>query len=212
MTQTAHDTVAAFGGIDWADANHEGCLPTAGGATREGLQLEHPPEAIDAWGTTLRTRCNGQPVAICLALTPGPLGSAGRTAAFLGLFPRNPLPLARYRAACTPRRAQDDPPDAVLQRARLLTPRDTLPPLPPQRPTMRALAQLVAHRRRVGGATVRMTHRLTRTLKHSFPHGLPWFQEKAPAIFCDGLRRWPPLKAVPRARRSTLATCCRAHH
>jgi hypothetical protein len=30
---------------------------------------------------------------------------------------------------------------------------------------MRALAQLVAHRRRVGGDTVRLTNRLTSTLK-----------------------------------------------
>ena len=26
MTQTSHDTFAAFVGIDWADAKHDGCL------------------------------------------------------------------------------------------------------------------------------------------------------------------------------------------
>src|SRR5438034_2891799 len=99
MTQTSHDTFAAFVGIDWADAQHDGCLQTAGSAKRECFQFEHTPEAIDAWVTTLRTRFNGQPVAICLALTQGPLVSALRKYDFLVLFPLNPLTLARYREA-----------------------------------------------------------------------------------------------------------------
>src|ERR671925_2374525 len=102
MTPPSHDTFAAFIGIDWADAKHEGCLQAAGAATREGLQLEHTPEAIDAWVTTLRTRFNGQPVAVCLALNKGPLVSALRQYDFLVLFPIKPLTLARYRAAFTP--------------------------------------------------------------------------------------------------------------
>jgi hypothetical protein len=70
---------------------------------------------------------------------------------------------------------------------------------------MRALAQLVEHRRRVVGDTVRITNRLTSTLKNYFPPVRHWFQEKDPAIFCDVLRRWPPLQAAQLARRSTLA-------
>jgi hypothetical protein len=38
----------------------------AGTIKRECFQLEHSPEAIDAWVTTLHTRFNGQPIAICL--------------------------------------------------------------------------------------------------------------------------------------------------
>jgi hypothetical protein len=57
-----------------------------------------------------------------------------------------------------------------------------------------------------------MTHRLTRALKHYCPQVLRWFEEKATGIFGDCLRRWPTLKAVPRARRATLAAFCRAHH
>jgi hypothetical protein len=77
---------------------------------------------------------------------------------------------------------------------------------------MRALAQLVEHRRRVVGDKVRITNRLTRTLKHYFPHVLHWFQEQDTVIFCDFLRRWPTLKAVQRARRAILETFFRAHH
>ena len=212
MTQTSHDTFAAFVGIDWADATHDGCLQTADSTKRECFQLEHTPEAIDAWGTTLRTRFNGQPVAICLELNKGPLVSALRKYDFLVLFPINPLTLARYREAFTPSRAKDDPTDAALQLELLLTHRDKLQPLHPQSPTMRALAPLIEHRRRVVGDKVRMTNRLTSTLKHYFPQVLHWFQEKDTAIFCDFLSRWPPLKAVHLARRATLETFFRAHH
>jgi transposase len=212
MTPTSHDTFAAFIGIDWADAKHDVCLQTAGSAKREYFQLEHTPEAIDVWVTTLRTRFKSQPVAICLELNKGPLVSALRKYDFLVLFPINPLTLARYREAFTPSRAKDDPPDAALQLELLLTHRDKLQPLQPQSPAMRALAQLVEHRRRVVGDKVRITNRLTSPLKNYFPHVLHWFQEKDTAIFCDFLRRWSTLKAAQLARRSTLETFFREHH
>ena len=212
MTPPSHDTFAAFIGIDWADAKHDGCLQVAGTIKRECFQLEHTPEAIDAWVTTLRTRFNGQPIAICLELDKGPLVSALRKYDFLVLFPINPLTLARYREAFTPSRAKDDPTDAELQLDLLLTHRDKLHPLTPQSPTMRTLAQLVEHRRRVVGDKVRITNRLTSTLKNYFPHVLHWFQDKDTPIFCDFLSRWPTLKAVQLARRATLETFFRDHH
>jgi transposase len=212
MTQPSHDTFAAFIGIDWADAKHDGCLQAAGTAKRESFQLEHTPEAIDAWVTTLRTRFHGQLIAVCLELDKGPLVSALRKYDFLVLFPINPLMLARYREAFTPSRAKDDPTDAELQLELLLTHRDKLLPLTPQSPTMRALAQLVEHRRRVVGDKVRITNRLTSTLKNYFPHVLHWFQDKDTLIFCDFLSRWPTLKAVQLARRATLETFFRDHH
>ncbi len=128
------------------------------------------------------------------------------------LFPVNPLPVARYREACTPSRAKDDPTDAALQVEMLLKHRDTLTPLTPQSPAMRALAQLVENRRRLVGDNVRLTNRLTSALKNSFPHVLQWFQEKDTAIFCDFLSRWPTLKASQLARRTTLEGFFRAHH
>src|SRR5215831_9880605 len=212
MTPPSHDTLAAFIGIDWADARHNGCLQAAGTAKRECFQLEHTPEAIDAWVTTLRTRFHGHPVAVCLELDKGPLVSALRKYDFLVLFPINPLTLARYREAFTPSRAKDDPTDAELQLELLLTHRDKLHPLTPQSATMRARTQLVEHRRRVVSDKVRITNRLTSTLKNYFPHVLHWFQDKDTPIFCDFLSRWPTLKAVQLARRSTLESFFRDHH
>ena len=192
MTSTSHHTCAAFVGIDWAEANHAGCLQAAGAAQREGVQRAHTPEALDAWVPTLRTRFHGPPVALCLALHTGPVVFALRTSALLVLVPIQPLTVARYHDAFTPSRAKDDPRAAALQRARRRTPRDTLQPLHPHRPPRRALAPLVAHRRRVGGDTGRLTHRLTRPLHNSVPQVLHWFPEKETHMFCDVLRRWPP--------------------
>src|SRR4030095_14798686 len=156
----------------------------AGSAKRECFILPHTPEAIDAWVSTLRTRCNGHPIAVCLELNKGPIVSPLRTYDFLVLFPINPLTLARYREAFTPSRAKDDPTDAALQLELLLTHHDKLQPLNPQSPTMCALTQLIEHRRRVVGDKVRRTNRLTSTLKNYFPQVLQWFQEKDTPIFC----------------------------
>src|SRR2546426_3050537 len=212
MKHQASEALAAFVGLDWADAKHDGCLQAAGTAQREFLRLEHSPEEISAWVQTLRTRFNGQPVAVCLELQKGPIVSALRTYEFLVLFPVNPLTVAKYREAFTPSRAKDDPTDAELQVEILLKHRDKLTPLTPQSPTMRALAQLVEHRRRLVGDKVRLTNRLTSALKNYFPHVLQWFQEKDTAIFCDFLSRWPTLKAAQLARRTTLEGFFRAHH
>ena len=128
------------------------------------------------------------------------------------LFPVHPFTLATYREAFTPSRATDDPTAAALPVEILLKHRDTLTPLTPHSPTMRALAQLVEPRRRLVGDKVRCTKRLTSALKNSFPHVLHWLQEKDTTIFCDFLSRWPSLKAAQLARRATLERFCRAHH
>jgi len=212
MKPQPSEAFAAFVGLDWADAKHDICLQTSSSAHREFLRLDHRPEAIDAWVQSLRTRFNGQPIAVCLELNKGPIVSALRQYEFLVLFPVNPLTVAKYREAFTPSRAKDDPTDAELQVELLLKHRDKLTPLVPPSPTMRALAQLVEHRRRLVGDKVRLTNRLTSALKNYFPHVLPWFQEKDTAIFCDFLSRWPTLKAVQLARRATLESFFRAHH
>jgi transposase len=77
---------------------------------------------------------------------------------------------------------------------------------------MRALAQLVEHRRRLVGDKVRITNRLTSALKAYFPQVLQWFQDKDTTIFCDFLTQWPTLKAAQLARRSTLEHFFRTHH
>ena len=72
MPPAAHEALAAFVGLDWADAKHDVCLQAAGSAKREHFLLAHTPEAMEAWGCALRQRFAGQPIAICLALNKGP--------------------------------------------------------------------------------------------------------------------------------------------
>lgn len=203
---------AAFVGIDWADATHDVCLQAAGSEKRQRFILQHTPEAIDTWVQTLRTRFQGQPIAMCLELNKGPLVAALQKYDVLGLFPLNPLTLSRSREAFTPSRAKAAPTDAALRLALLLTHRDKLKPLKPPSPEMRALAPLVEQRRRLGSDRVRMTNRLTRALHNYFPHPLKWFDDKGTCLFYDFLSQWPTLKAVPQARRTTLERFCRQHH
>jgi transposase len=187
-------------------------MQAADSETREFRVLAHTPAILDEWVNTLRTRFKGQPIAICLELNKGPIISALRQDDFLVLFPVNPLTLARYREAFAPSHAKDDPTGAELQLELLLKHRDKLTPLKSQSPAMRALEQLVEHRRRLVGDKVRITNRLTSALKNYFPHALQWFHEKDTAIFCDFLTQWPTLKTVQLARRSTLERFFRDHH
>lgn len=203
---------AAFIGIDWADTTHAVCLQVAGSNTRETSMLAHTPEAIRTWACTLRRRFGGQPIAVCLELTKGPLVSALCAHDFLVLFPVNALTVAKYREAFTPSRAKDDPSDAELQLELLLKHRDKLQMLTPQSATMRTLDQLVEFRRRLVEDKVRLTNRLTSALKHDFPQVLHWFSDKDTTIFCDFLSQWPTLKAVHLARRATLERFFRQHH
>src|SRR5918996_4920066 len=102
MTRLPTDECAAFVGLDWADAKHDVCLQAAGSQTREFSVLEHQPDTIDAWVSTLRTRFKAQPMAVCLELNKGPIVSALRQYDGLVLCPVHPLTLARDRDAFMP--------------------------------------------------------------------------------------------------------------
>lgn len=95
MQQEAHEACAACIGLDWAESTPDVGLHAAGSATRASCLLTHTPEASDAGVSTLRTRCHGHPMAVCLERNPGPMVSALRTDAFLVLLPIHPLTLAR---------------------------------------------------------------------------------------------------------------------
>jgi transposase len=212
MTRLPGQEFAAFIGIDWADATHAICLQAADSDTRESSILTHMPDAIAAWARALRYRFGGQPIAVCLELTKGPIVSALRNHDFFVLFPVNALTVATYRQAFTPSRAKDDPSDAEIQLELLLKHRDKLQALTPQSATMPALDQLVEFRRRLVSDKVRLTNRLTSALKCDFPQVLQWFSDKDTALFCDFLTQWPTLKAVHLARRATLERFFRQHH
>ena len=149
---------AAFVGIDWADAKHDVCLQPAAGGRRECSVLAHRPEAIEVWVRGLEQRFAGQPIAVGLAISKGPLVYALQKYHFLVLFPVNPATLAKYRQAFTPSHAKDDPTDAELALELLRGHRDKLRRLEPQSVAMRTLQQLVEQRRALVGDKVRLTN------------------------------------------------------
>ncbi len=203
---------AATIGLDWADAKHDICLQAAGSEQREFAVLEHRPESIDAWARALRQRFNAQPIAIALELDKGPIVYALRQYDCFVLFPINPSTLAKYRETWAPSGAKDDPTDAELALELLSKHPERFKPLNPQSPEMRALEQLVEQRRCLVDDQTRITNRLTSALKNYFPQPLQWFNDKDTTIFCDFLTRWPTLKALKLARRSTLERFFREHH
>ncbi len=213
MIQTRNDEqFAAFIGVDWADRKHDLCLLKSGSNQRETSILKHTPEAIEEWANTLRRRFGGRPVAICLELNKGPLVYALSKYDFMVLFPVNPLTVARFREAFATSGSKDDPSDAQLQLEILLTHRHRLRPLKPSSPAIRALEQLVEHRRRLVGDKVRLNNRITSVLKSYFPQVLEWFKNRDTQLFCDFLTRWPALARVQQARRSTLEHFFHQHH
>src|SRR5262245_20016013 len=117
---------AAFVALEWSDATHAVCLlEVVTGKTASG-HLTHTSEALAAWATALRTRFAGQPIAVCLEQSRGPLLYALLKYDFLVLSPINPATRATYREAFSPSRAKDDPQDADYRLALLLHHRDRL--------------------------------------------------------------------------------------
>ena len=212
MKHSQAQEFAALIGIDWAHAKHDICLRTGPDQPPEHSVLPHRPEAIDAWVRGLRQRFGNGPIAIALELEKGPLVSALQKYDGFVLFPVNPNLLAKYREAFTPSKAKDDPTDAELALEILIRHRDALTALTPQSAPMRALLQLVSDRRRLVHDKVRLTNRLTNTLKNYFPQALDWFQDKDTLVFCDFLSRWPTLKQAQRARKTTLQAFFREHN
>ncbi len=203
---------AAFVGIDWADEKHDVCLKQANSTILEYRVLPHSPESIDEWARTLRRRFSGKPIAVCLEQKKGPLIYALLKYDFLVLYPVNPQTLAKYRQAFATSHAKDDPTDAALQVELLTCHRQQLSRWRPDIPEVRQLQQLVVQRRRLVNDKVRLSNRLTSTLKDYFPQMLELFEEIDTTMACEFLIKWPTLYKARRAHNDTLERFFRAHN
>jgi transposase len=162
-------TYAALIGIDWSDKKHDLCLIETASGKSEACILPHSPQNIDEWATGVRARFNGQPIAVCLEQSRGPLIYALLKYDFITLYPVNPRSLSRYREAFSPSRHKDDPPDAAYLAELLRHHRERLRAWHPDDEQTRALRLLVEHRRRVVGDRTRISNRMTSLLKCYFP-------------------------------------------
>src|SRR6266513_1676921 len=171
---------------------------------REQTIVKHTPAALQAWALSLRQRFGGQPLAVCLEQSRGPLIYALLKYDFFVLYPINPATLAKYRQAFSTARGKDDPTDADYLLDLLEYHRDRLRPWHPDDEKTRTLGLLVEQRRRLTSDRTRISNRLTALLKGYFPQVLDWFDDIRTRLFCDFLERWPQLSALPRVRPATL--------
>jgi transposase len=203
---------AAYIGMDWSDQKQDVCLLDTATGEKEFLILQHTPEAIDEWARGLRQRFGGNPLAVCLEQSRGPLIYALLKYDFLVLYPINPSTLARYREAFSPSGAKDDPADADFMAEIVSTHRDRLRAWRAEDEKTRTLGYLVEQRRKLVGERTRISNRLTALLKGYFPQVLQWFPDLRTILVCDFLSRWPTLETVKRAKPSTLEKFFREHN
>jgi len=103
---------AALVAIDWADKQHAISLYDSTTGQREQSLIKHTPQALQEWALSLRQRFAGQPIAVCLEQSRGPLIYALLQYEFFTLYPINPATLAKYRQAFSLALGKDDPTDA----------------------------------------------------------------------------------------------------
>lgn len=203
---------AALVAIDWADKQHAISLLDQSTGQREQAIVKHTPQALQEWALTLRQRFNGQPIAVGLEQSRGPLIYALLQYEFFTLYPINPATLAKYRAAFSTALGKDDPTDADYLLDLLEHHRDRLRVWRPDDQKTRTLRLLVEQRRRLVNDRTRFSNRLTAVLKGYFPQVLSWFEDIHTTLVCDFLTRWPTLPELQRARPETINKFLRAHH
>ena len=194
---------AAFLAIDWADRKHAWALQKPGSSERETGTIVHPPEAVEVWAAELRLRFGGQPVAVALEQSRGPLVFTLTQYEHLIIFPVHPPTLVNYRKSFRPSGAKDDPRDARLLLDILTLHRDKLRRLNPDTPETRTLQFLVEERRKLVHEKTRYSNRITAHLKMYFPQALHWF-DVGSTMSADFLERWPSLEPLQRAQPATI--------
>jgi hypothetical protein len=205
----------AFVGIDWADQKHAWCLQAAGATQRENGEVEHRPEAVEAWVGQLCRRFGNRPIAVAVEQVKGALVFMLSKYEPLHLFPVPPAMSAKMRQALYPSGSKDDPRDADLLLELLLQHRNKLHRLSPDSEATRRVQNLVEERRNLVDEKTAQTNRLTNQLKIYFPQMLEWFEQLDTELVCALLEQWPTLEElqkVPPARLRTFFRKQRCHY
>jgi len=202
---------AAFVGIDWADQKHVWCLQGTGSQRRESGELEHTPEAVEAWVAQLCQRFAQRPIAVAVEQSRGALVFMLSKYELLHLFPAPSQMAANLRQALYPSGAKDDPRDADLLLDLLLQHRDKLRRLSPDSEATRRVQNLVEERRKLVDEKTAQLNRLTSHLKVYFPQMLEWFGRLDTEVVCALLQRWPALEELQKASPATLRAFFRKH-
>ena len=177
MAKQNEETIAAYIGLDWADAEHEVTMLVVETGEVESRKLKQESEALADWVQSLRERFSGRKVAIAIEQRKGALIYALMCYDFLILYPVNPKTLARFREAFNTSGAKSDPSDSGLLLDLIRLHRDKLRPWVPEDADTRLLQMLVQERRALVDEGTRLTNRLKDTLKQYFPQALEWAGE-----------------------------------
>lgn len=129
----------------------------------------------------------------------------------LVLFPINPRTVANYRKAFQPSRAKSDPVDARLLVELMQKHPEKLELWAASCPKTRALRQWVESRRMLVGEKVRLTNRITASLKAYFPQVLDWFEDKDTGVFCEFIEQFSEVQTAQAATPEPLIQFFHAH-
>ena len=202
---------AAFIGIDWADQKHTWALQTAGSKQRESGELEHTPEAVEAWVAHLYQRFGQRSIAMAAEQSRGALVFMLNKYELFHLFPVPGQMAGSMRQALYPSGAKDDPRDADLLLDLLLQHRNKLRRLSPDSEATRRVQNLVEERRKLVDEKTAQINRLTDHLKVYFPQMLEWFGRLDSELVCAQLERWPTLEELQKASPASLRVFFRKH-
>jgi transposase len=203
---------AAFVGIDWADQKHVWCLQAVGSQKRDSGELEHTPEAVEAWVGQLCQRFGNRAIAVAVEQSRGALVFMLAKYEPLHLFPVPSTMAANMREALYPSGAKDDPRDADLLLDLLLQHREKLHRLSPDTEATRRVQNLVEERRKLVDEKTAQSNRLTSQLKIYFPQMLDWFEHLDTELVCTLLESWPTLEELQKVSPAELRTFFRKHH
>jgi Transposase/Transposase IS116/IS110/IS902 family len=208
MTQ---DGVTIRLGIDWADQNHRWAMRIDGEARIQQGELEHTPEAVEQFVSSLALRFPGQRVAVALEQSRGALLFLLSKYAHLVLYPLHPNMVNHYRKSVYPSGAKSDPSDAALILDLLCKHPERLRPFQPDTVETRTLQLLVEARREAVDDKTRFLNRLTAQLKMFFPQVLGWFSTIDTVVVGQLLQKWPTLDKLQQASATKVAAFLREH-
>jgi transposase len=198
------DNYVAYIGIDWADRKHDIALYDCASDTWCEYTIQTRPQDLLNWVNQLRTRYGEGKIAVSMEQKRGPLLYALCQYDNLVLFPINPRTVANYRKAFQPSRAKSDPVDARLLVELMQKHPEKLERWVAGCPQTRALRQWVESRRMLVGEKVRLTNRITASLKSYFPQVLDWFDDKDTLVFCAFIEQFPSVTAAQAATPEQL--------
>ncbi len=203
---------AAFLAIDWADQKHAWSLQEANSAQRERGEVEHTPEAIEAWVVEMGQRFAGRAIAVAVEQSRGALVFLLSKYEQLHIFPVPPATTANLRKAFYSSGAKDDPKDADLLLDIVQKHREKLRRLSPDTAATRRIQNLVEERRKLVDEKTAVSNRLKAHLKIYFPQIPRWFEDVDSPLVCALLERWPTLEELQRVRPAALRSFFHKHH